>query len=115
MGKQRQPKKKRQPVNSAATPSFPKLLPAADRGKAPRTGEKEQAPSSPTHWIMRLIWKSRWRGLILTVITVVTLALAAYPTLNWLRQLLPHMHPFPTNPVVISIQPKGEFGDLRAD
>jgi len=115
MGKRRKSKKKREPGNSPTTPSVPKLLPAADRGEAPRSVEPEHAPSSPTHWIMRLIWKSRWRGLILAAITVVTLGLAAYPALNWLRGLLPHMHPFPTNPVVISIQPKGEFGDLRAD
>ena len=114
MGKGHKSKKKK-PVNQPATPSLPKLPPRADRAKAPAREEEEPAPESPTHWIMRLIWKSRWRRLILTVIAIVTLGFAAYPTIVWLREFLPQMHPFPANPVIISIQPKTEFGNLRAD
>jgi ABC-type branched-subunit amino acid transport system substrate-binding protein len=115
MAKRRKPRKKKEAVTPSATPSSPEHRPASDRGKTPLRGDEEKAPESPTHWIMQLIWKSPYRKSILTVIAVVMLGVAAYPALIWLRELLPHMHPFPTNPVVISIQPVGEFGDLRAD
>lgn len=115
MTRQRKPRKDSQIAKPAKAPSLPKARRAPERREAPRRVKEEQPPESPTHWVMRIIWKSRRRNLILTAITVVMLGLAAYPALNWLYRLLPRMHPFPTSPVVISIQPKGEFGDLRAD
>jgi hypothetical protein len=103
---------RKQPADPAATRSLPA---AADRSAVPQTTEDDRAPESLDHWFMLLIWRSRWRKAILAGLALLVSGTTIYPVMTWLREQLPHSHPFPADPVVISVQPKGEFGDLRAD
>ncbi len=114
MGKKHKQKKKLA-ANPAAAPSLPEVPTAADPSTLPQMAEDDKAPGSVNAWVLSLIWKSRWRRSILAVIALVSLGIAVYQAWNWVRERLPHSHPFPANPVVISVQPEGEFGDLRAD
>jgi len=65
-----------------------------------------------------LIWKSRYRKSIvriLAAVAVVGTIVALVPAWRWALSLLPHRHAFPENAIVLSVQPKNEWGELRAD